>query len=130
MIREQDEAQKIADDQLKQLKDHPERCAQVSVHTGRHPWVRYHAGVESFLIVDTTKFGALEVEGCSKESLINLFAENPVEILPADEALFSPPEPGRREVWEYIVGGGEEVTTTNQVAAHVRGQAFSKAETR
>jgi hypothetical protein len=34
--------QEIASDQLDMLREHPGRCASVSVRAGRHPYVRWN----------------------------------------------------------------------------------------
>lgn len=101
--------QEIASDQLDMLREHPERCGWVSNHVGDHPWVRWNQDRGCYEIARTSGTGRLEVEGCDKRALLNLFAENPVHIIPLSEATYSPPEPGESNVWEAAEEDGEHV---------------------
>lgn len=105
-------AEEIASDQLDNLQENPDRCAWISVHAGRHPWVRWADDQDAYEFVELGHTGTPEVETCSRDALLNLFAENPVEIKPQSAAMFSPPEPGRENLWEYIEARGEHVTYT------------------
>lgn len=97
----------IASDLLDYLRENPDACAQVSVRVGRHPWVRWDSG--NYVIVEQSDIGNLQAESCPKEGLLNLFAENPVELYPASDATYSPPEPGEANVWKSIEEGAEHV---------------------
>jgi len=108
-----DEQQEIASDQLDDLRENPQRCAWLSVHAGRHPYVAYSEEYETYVIVEITDYGAVEIEACTKDSLVNLFAENPVDIMPKSDADFSPMEAGRRNLWEYVEERGENVTVAS-----------------
>lgn len=107
--QDSDTRQGIASDQLDYLRENPGTTAWVSVHTGRHPWVRWNPGTEHYEIAETSGVGGLEIEACGKGALLNLFAENPVDLKPCSEATYSPPEPGSRNVWEAAEEGGENV---------------------
>jgi hypothetical protein len=96
------EEQQIAADQLEQLREHPERTARISVRAGRHPWVRYEPPIGMFEIAEVSEIGNIEVEAVEKDALVNLFAENPVNIKPLTAALFSPPQPGRHHLWKHV----------------------------
>ena len=93
--------QEIASDQLDMLSENPERCAQVSVHAGRHPYVRWNDDVEAYEIAEQG-FSNLDVQTCTKDALLNLFAENPVDVMPLRKATYSPDEPGMNNVWKAI----------------------------
>lgn len=104
--------QKIASDQLDYLRENESVCANISVRAGRHPWVRWNGSMYE-IVEKATRWGALEVTACEKDALLNLFAENPVHIKPAERATCSPPDSGRRNVWEMVDENGEHVTYTN-----------------
>lgn len=106
--------ERIAADQLEMLAEKPARCAWVSVHAGRHPWVCYSADLETFLIAETGGTGRLEVDTATRSELLGLFAENPVDIKPKEAAEFSPPESGRANVWEYAAERGENVVYADE----------------
>lgn len=111
MIRnELSERQKIASEQLDQIRVHPEWYAHVSRHAGRYPEVRWSENREMYEIAETTKWGAVEVEECIKDDLLNLFAENPVEIRPLGEAMYSPKTGGKANLWHHVATGHENVT--------------------
>lgn len=99
--------QEIALDQLAYLRENPDTCAQVSVHVGRHPWVRWNG--EQYEIAEVSGVGNLEVEPCIADDLLNLFAENPVHVKPRAKATFSPPEPGAANIWDRVEADSEEV---------------------
>jgi len=109
--------QGIASDQLDSLQEHPERCGWLSVHAGRHPYVRYATDVQRYLIAEISGVGRVEIEAVEKNTLINLFAENPVDVIPVNKATFSSPRPGSRNVWEFAAEGGEHVRYANELAA-------------
>lgn len=111
------EEQEIASDQLDDLADNPDRCASISVRTGRHPWVVYSPTYDTHLIAETGGVGRLEVDTADKAALTDLFAENPVDIIPKTEAMFSPREPGRENVWEYFEARGENVLLADPMLA-------------
>jgi len=103
----------IARDRLHELRNHPERTAQVSVHAGRHPWVRYEPSIDHYEIAEISGVGNIEVEAVTEDALLNLFAENPVVVKPMTKALYSPPEPGRSHVWKAVDERVDEVTYVN-----------------
>lgn len=105
--------QGIASDQLDQLRKRPDRTANISVHAGRHPWVRYNPDIGMYEIAEVSGIGNIEVEACDKDGLINLFAENPVDIKPLTKALYSPPEPGTAHVWKAVDIHADEVNYVN-----------------
>ena len=105
--------QEIASDRLDELRERVDRTAQVNVHAGRHPWVRYEPSIELYEIAEVSDIGNVEVTACTKDSLINLFAENPVSIKPLTKALYSPPEPGRSHLWKAVDIRADEVIYTN-----------------
>ena len=107
------EEQEIASDQLDQLRERVDRTAWVSVHAGRHPWVRYEPSIEMYEIAEVSGVGSIEVEAVEKAGLLNLFAENPVEIKPLTKALYSPPEPGRSHIWKAVDVRADEVKYVN-----------------
>lgn len=113
--------QEIASDQLDRLEENPDRCAWLSVHAGRHPWVRYSPERQSYEIVEVSGVGNLEVEGCEKGGLLNLFAENPVDEIPLSDATFSPPKPGQSNVFEAVEQGSDCVI-------YADGNPYSKNE--
>jgi hypothetical protein len=118
----------IATERLRELRDHPERCANISVRAGRHPWVRYHPGEETYLIVETSGVGRLEVKSCDTDALRGLFAENPVHVRPASTATFSPPESGRNSVWDALAGNGDHVVVADETAFDAITAGFGGAE--
>lgn len=97
----------IARDHLEYLEENPGVCASLSVHVGRHPYVRWNG--EAYEIAETSDIGRVEVVECDRDDLLNLFAENPVDMIPLSKAEISPPEPGRVSVWEYVDENGENV---------------------
>jgi len=107
------EEQQIASDRLDELRENPQRTAQVSVHAGRHPYVRYEPPVEMYEIAEVSGVGNIEVTAVTKDDLLNLFAENPVEIKPLTQALYSPPEPGTSHIWKAVDVLADEVTYVN-----------------
>lgn len=106
--------QEIASDQLDDLRERTDWCADISVHAGNHPWVRWNG--EAYEIARTGHLGDLEVETCDKEALLNLFAENPVHIMPARNATYSPSRSGRFNVWEDVDDRHESVTYTDRLS--------------
>lgn len=98
-IYQQSPEQEIESDQLDQLRENPDRCASISVRAGRHPWVRWNG--DAYEIAEMG-YSRLEVEVCTKDSLLNLLAENPVDIKPLSAAMYSPPDPGEANVWEHV----------------------------
>lgn len=98
----------IAMDQMEYLREKDGVCAQVSIAAGQHPWVRWNG--EKYEVAEVMGYGTLEVDVVSGESLINIFTDNPVEMMPVEEATFSPEEPGRANVWDRVDADGEEVT--------------------
>ena len=105
--------QQIASDRLDELRENPQRTAQVSVHAGRHPWARFEPSIGMFEIAEISDIGNIEVTACAKDDLLNLFAENPVDVKPLTEALYSPPESGRAHVWKAVDERVDEVIYTN-----------------
>jgi len=112
-VEEQSEEQQIASERLDELQKHPQRTAQVSVHAGRHPWVRYEPPIEMYEIAEISGVGNIEVTACTKDELLNLFAENPVDVKPLRKALYSPPEPGQSHIWKAVDERVDEVMYTN-----------------
>lgn len=97
----------IAIHQVEFLKEYPGACAQVSFRAGMHPYYRWTG--ETFERAEPVGFGELEVEAVDEDTLIRHMTENPVELMPIDEAEFSPEEPGRAKVWERV-DADEEVS--------------------
>lgn len=91
--------QEIASEQLDALRNNPGRCAWLSVHAGRHPWVRWSEARGAYECVERSQIGNLEVNECSEDDLLNLFAENPVDIKPLSTT----------DVWEKVDDGHESV---------------------
>lgn len=114
---EQTPEQEIASDRLDELRERVDRTAQVSVHAGRHPWVRYEPPIGMYEIAEISDIGNIEVTACTKDDLLNLFAENPVEVKPLRKALYSPPEPGRAHIWKAVDERVDEVIYTNPEVA-------------
>lgn len=98
----------IAMDQLEYLREKDGVCAQVSISAGCHPWYRWNG--EAYEVAETMGYGKLEVDVVHGSTINHIFAENPVEIMPVEEATFSTPEPGRANVWDRVEADGEEVT--------------------
>ena len=107
----------IAADRLDELRKNPQRTASVSVHAGRHPWVRYEPDIGMFEIAEISGVGNIEVTACTEDDLLNLFAENPVDVKPLTQALYSPPEPGTAHVWKAVDERVDEVIYTNPEVA-------------
>jgi len=108
-----DEEQQIASDRLDELQKNPQRTASVSVRAGRHPWVRYEPSIGMYEIAEISGVGNIEVTACTKDELVNLFAENPVDVRPLTKAQYSPPEPGQSHIWKAVDERVDEVTYTN-----------------
>lgn len=90
----------IASEQLDSLRENSGRCAQVSKHAGEHPYVRWNNNINAYEIATVVGTGVVEVETCTKDALLTLFAENPVNMLPLSKATYSPPEPGTNNIWK------------------------------
>lgn len=97
----------IALDQLEYIRKHPGVCAQVSVRAGMHPYYRWNG--DAYERAEPVGYGELEVQTVSGSTLAPLFAENPVELMPVQEAEYSPEEPGKANVWESVDAGGDGV---------------------
>jgi hypothetical protein len=110
----QSQEQEIASDQLDGLKEHPDRTAQVSRHVGSHPYLRWNDDLGAFEIAETSGIGNVEVTACPKGDLLNLLAENPVDVKPISKATYSPPEPGTARIWESVDAEEGHVTHTNR----------------
>lgn len=102
-----DKTQEIASDLLDYIAEKDGVCLDVSVHAGRHPYIRKHGDL--YEIVETSGYGRVEVTACDKDALLNLVAENPANVIPDEDATFSPKESGRANIWEYIESGSDEV---------------------
>lgn len=74
----------IAADLAEYVREHPGVCADVSVSAGNHPWVRFTDDEWRL-----ARYGHMDrVEGAvlDEEDVIELFAVNPVNIIPTSEA--------------------------------------------
>jgi len=105
--------QEIASDRLEELRENSARTACVSVRVGRHPYVRYNPEIGLFEIAEVSGVGNIEVEAVEADDLLNLFAENPVDIMPVAKATYSPPEPGTHHLWKAVDERTEEVKYVN-----------------
>lgn len=87
----------IAADQMAYLRENPGVCADVSIHAGNHPWVRYHDGEWQY--AKFGDYGRIEGKVLDAETVQRLFAGNPVTLEPVSEAYQW--RAADRTVWEH-----------------------------
>lgn len=90
----------IAADLVDYLRDNPGVCADISVHAGRFPWVRHRDGEFQYARYGQQGRAKGRVAGTvlDEDDVVDLFAKNPVNLVPVDEAyLWSP---STKTVWE------------------------------
>lgn len=109
----------IAADLAAYLRAHPSVCADVSVHAGNHPWVRYvepeaATGTDAdgdaadrdddepggeYRLARFADYGRVEGRVLDESDVVDLFASNPVRLQPVSEAYRLRGESGT--VWEH-----------------------------
>jgi len=97
----------IAGDLLDYLAENDGVAARVDVSENRQPHVRYHG--DCFEAVEVSEINNLEVTSCTKQSLIGLFAEHSVRIMPESAAKVSIGAGHPVAVWDRVEDGGQEV---------------------
>jgi len=87
----------IARDLADYLQEHPSVCADVSVHAGNHPWVRCVDG--EWRRAQFGKYDRIEGSVLDRETVVDLFASNPVRRVPVEDAYVLREDSGT--VWEH-----------------------------
>lgn len=87
----------IAKDLLAYLRDHPSACADVSAQGYYRPWVRYRDG--QYQLAGFGEIDRIHATTLSEKQALELFKNNPVQLLPAHKAYRW--KPANRTVWEH-----------------------------
>lgn len=95
----------IARHQLQYLRDHPGACADLSIHVGHHPLVRWDG--DQFEVAERMDYGEIEVQYFAEDALVTMFADNPVNIRPLEDATGLGSDD--RTIWERVEENGEKV---------------------
>jgi len=95
---------KIANDMLRYLRNNRDVCAWLSIHAGHHPYVRWDG--DHYVVAENMGYGEVEVQYVSGQSLINKFAENPIDLIPVEK----PTDGNGDPLWDVVDENGEQVT--------------------
>ena len=94
----------IAIDMLEYLRENPQVCAWLSIHVGNHPYVRWDG--DQYLVAENVGYGEIEVQQVSGESLTETFAENPIDLIPLQEAT----DNSGNELWKRVKENDDKVS--------------------
>lgn len=93
----------IAVDMLKYLRENEHVCAWLSIHTGNHPYIRWDG--DQYLMAENVGYGEIEVQAVSGETLTPLFADNPIDLIPLQEAT----DGNGDQIWKRVKENDEGV---------------------